>query len=276
MIKIVGLTENTALSSAYKAKHGLSIYIETAKHKILFDLGPDDLFLRNARKLNVNVSEIDTVVISHGHVDHCGGLKCFLENNDKAKIYIRKQATDSHYVKVFGLPFYAGIDKRLVDNERLMFTDKLCVIDDELTLFSCVSGDFPLPVADKKLFVRRDGKITLDDFDHEQNLILTAGGKTTLFCGCAHAGIVNVLDKAHSIIGDFPNAVVGGFHLYEPTTKKYESAEYIARVTDALLARKSDFLTCHCTGEKAFELMKKTLGDRLDYLRAGSSFTLYR
>ena len=114
MVKIVVLLENTTESSKLKCKHGLSLYAETEKHKILFDMGPNELFLKNAEALGVNIADIDIAVISHGHVDHCGGLKYFLEKNRKAKIYIRPQALEAHCVKVLGIPFYAGIDRALL------------------------------------------------------------------------------------------------------------------------------------------------------------------
>lgn len=103
--KIIVLLENTTESSKLKCKHGLSLYAETENHKILFDMGPDALFLKNAEAIGVNIADIDVAVISHGHVDHCGGLKYFLEKNQKAKIYLRPQAFEEHYVKVIRIPF---------------------------------------------------------------------------------------------------------------------------------------------------------------------------
>ena len=137
-MKVKVLVENTSVSSKYRSKHGLCLYIQTAKHKILFDLGPNGLFLENARKMGVNISEIDTVIISHGHVDHAGALSLFLQNNHSAKIYIRESAFDRHYTKVLGLPFSVGLDRSLKENKQIIFTDSVEVIDEELTLFSDV------------------------------------------------------------------------------------------------------------------------------------------
>lgn len=136
MVKIIVLLENTTESSKLKCKHGLSLYAETENHKILFDMGPDALFLKNAEALGVNIADIDVAVISHGHVDHCGGLKYFLKKNQKAKIYLRPQALEEHYVKVIGIPFYAGMDRTLLSADRFVFADDTHVIDDEITLFS--------------------------------------------------------------------------------------------------------------------------------------------
>ena len=275
MIKVIPLLENTKENPECRKKHGLSLYIETPKHKILFDLGPNDLFIKNAIKLGVKIEETDTVIISHGHIDHCGGLGAFLKRNSTAKIYIRPQALDKHYVKFFGIPFYAGINKNLVNGERFVFTNDFEVIDDELTLFSGVRGTHPLPSADKNLFVKKSGRIIPDDFSHEQNLIIDAYGRKTLFCGCSHAGIVNIVDKALQVCGSGLRTVVGGFHLFEPTTKRYEKTEYITAVTNELKKYDADFYTCHCTGVKAYDLMKKQ-GLKLDYLHTGTVCELYK
>ena len=155
-----------------------------------------------------------------------------------------------------------------------MFADDIHVIDDEITLFSNVAGQFPLPKSDGNLFVKRNGRMIPDDFCHEQNLIITSGDKKILVCGCAHAGIVNIIERAKTITGDNPTAVIGGFHLYEPTKKRYERDEYIDSVAAALAEIKSSYYTCHCTGETAYEKMKARLGARLTYLRTGAELQI--
>lgn len=205
MVKIIVLTENTKESSDFKCKHGLSLYVETKKHKILFDMGPNALFLKNAEMLGVDITAVDIAIISHGHIDHCGGLRYFLEKNQKAKIYIRPQAMEQHYVKVLGIPFDAGIDRALRSLDIFELTDDIHMIDDEIMLFSNVSGQFPLPQSNSNLFVKRDGKIIPDDFRHEQNLIITSGDDRVLICGCAHSGIVNIVNRAKTLVGGDPN-----------------------------------------------------------------------
>lgn len=66
------LAENTSNDAQFETEHGLSLYIETSKHKLLFDLGASDLFAKNAVKMGVDLSAVDTVIISHGHADHGG------------------------------------------------------------------------------------------------------------------------------------------------------------------------------------------------------------
>lgn len=274
MIKVIGLLENTAENPRIRHKHGLSLYIETRKHKVLFDVGPNDLFLRNAETLGVDLADIDMVIISHGHVDHCGGLRYFLKNNEKAKVYIRPQALQKHYVKVFGIPFYAGVDRKLVYDDRFVLCGERQTIDEEITLFSDVNGEFPLPKSDGNLYAEKDGHIAADSFDHEQNLLVSTDDERILFCGCAHAGIVNIVRAAKDVTGEYPTTVIGGFHLYEPMKRRYENTEYIDGVAMALEASGASYYTCHCTGERAYRAMRFRLGDRLAYLRAGTVLSL--
>lgn len=164
MVKIVVLLENTTESRSLQCRHGLSLYAETQTHKILFDMGPNALFLKNAEALGVDIAAVDLAVISHGHVDHCGGLQYFLEKNKTAKVFLRPQAMEAHYVKVLGIPFYAGIDRALLSKDRFVFTDDIHAVDDEILLFSNVTGQFPLPESDGNLFTKRDGRMIPDDF----------------------------------------------------------------------------------------------------------------
>lgn len=269
-MKIVTLVENTTSSPDLRCKHGLSLYIETAGHKILFDLGPNGLFAENAKKLNVDLAKVDTVVISHGHKDHGGGLKTFLEINKTAKIYIRKQALAPHYIKVLGLPFGVGVDASVADESRFVFTDEITKIDEELMLFSGVSTEQFFSESNRVLFAKKQGKIVADTFDHEHNLLITENDKKVLVAGCSHAGIVNIQRKAEVVAGQKMSALIGGFHLYNPPTKKYESATFINEVAEELAKTEAVYYTGHCTGVKAYDRMKNTLGERLQYLSTGS------
>ncbi|MDE6656044.1 MAG: MBL fold metallo-hydrolase, partial [Anaeroplasmataceae bacterium] len=191
MIKIISLVENTTTSPKLKSKHGLCMYIETSRHKILFDLGPNALFLENALKLGVDIQSVDTVIISHGHSDHGGALAKFMKINSKAKIYIKESAFDRHYIKVLGIPISTSIDYALKKKPQILFTKDYDVIDEELSLFSNVTGRKLYSKANEKLFVKKNGRIVQDQFEHEQYLVIQDGNKQALITGCSHNGIVN-------------------------------------------------------------------------------------
>lgn len=273
MIKIISLVENTSSSPELKSKHGLSIYIETFKHKILFDLGPNALFLENAQKLGVDIKKVDTVVISHGHTDHGGALAEFMEVNKNARIYIKESAFDGHCTKVAGIPFNVGLDNALRDRQQITFTSDNYVIDDELMLFSNVTGRKLFSKANAKLFARKNGKTVPDEFEHEQYLVVTTGNKQVMITGCSHNGIVNIIEKYAEIYNgrmDKLACVLGGFHLFNPITRNYESNELISEVAEYLGGLNVKFYTCHCTGKKAYKILKDSMGEQLDYFSVGT------
>ncbi|MGN1479583.1 MAG: MBL fold metallo-hydrolase, partial [Acutalibacteraceae bacterium] len=174
--------------------------------------------------------------------------------------------------KVLGLPLYVGLDASLINNDRFVFTEAVSVIDEELLLFSGVKEETYFSKSNKKLFVKKQGTMIQDNFEHEQNLIITTADKRILISGCSHSGIVNIQKKGEEIISDAIDIVVGGFHLFNPPTKKYESDEYISSIAQAINKTGSSYYTCHCTGVKAYKRMKPVLGDKLHYLGTGAVY----
>jgi 7,8-dihydropterin-6-yl-methyl-4-(beta-D-ribofuranosyl)aminobenzene 5'-phosphate synthase len=271
-MKIITLVENTSDNADLKKQHGLSVYIETPQHKILFDLGSDDTFLYNAQKLGINLKAVDTVIISHGHKDHGGGLSGFLKMNDIAKIYVHQQAFEPYYIKVLFTKIPVGLSPDLLKSERFIPLNGNIHIDDELFVFSDVDG-YSNSKSNRALFKKISDVFVNDDFAHEQNLIVTAEDKVGLFTGCSHRGIKNIYSTAQK---HQPNirAVFGGFHLYNPVTKVNEPKEVTQHLADWLSVQDTSFYTGHCTGRKAFACMKNITGEKLQYLSTGTIIDL--
>ncbi|MDM0451694.1 MBL fold metallo-hydrolase [Clostridium perfringens] len=268
-LRITTLVENTKISDEYENKHGLSFHIETEKHNILFDLGPKNTFLTNAKKLNINLEEVDIVVISHGHNDHGGGLEEFLKINNKAKVYIHKDAFNEYYSIAGIFKKYIGLDKELKKNPRITLTEGDMKIDDELYLFSVVENRHKVSKYNKVLYKRVDGMYLEDDFIHEQSLIITENNKNVLMGGCAHNDIRNIIDKAEVIIGKDLDYVISGFHIFNPSTGISESDLFINTLGDNLNKRNTKFYTCHCTGMRAFKMLEEKLQDKIEYISTG-------
>ena len=112
-MKIINLIEDTTADNGCLYEHGLSFYIETNHHKLLVDTGASDAFLKNAEKLGVDIKQVDTVILSHGHYDHSGGLLAFVKENPDAKIYIRDNAFGGFYHGKDENKRYIGVDKRI-------------------------------------------------------------------------------------------------------------------------------------------------------------------
>lgn len=122
MLKIIPLVENTSLTPDYKSKHGLSLYVETDDHKLLFDVGPDDTFLKNAEKMGIDIADVDIAVISHAHYDHCGGMDLFLDVNKKAKIYLQESAVGTVCYSRHLLPVNIGIKGFWINSGRVVLS----------------------------------------------------------------------------------------------------------------------------------------------------------
>ncbi len=138
-MKVVILMENSTCRDTVACAHGLSMYIETDKHKILFDMGPDAQFIDNAKELGVDLTQVDIAFLSHAHNDHCGGLEAFLKLNDRAKVYMQKAVWGQYYVVTPSKCAYIGMDAVLKNYEdRFVLCDGVQKLDEELTVFSAV------------------------------------------------------------------------------------------------------------------------------------------
>ncbi|MBE5961661.1 MAG: MBL fold metallo-hydrolase [Lachnospiraceae bacterium] len=261
---ITALVENQTYSEL-KSMHGLSLYIETKNHKILFDLGPDKTLFENAAKRNIDLSEIDTVIISHGHMDHGGALKQFLEKNSKAKIYVQREAFEPHYTKVLFFKIGVGMDAGLKTHPQIVLVDGDYQIDQELSLFTVKDGEKCHSRANDMLY-EKDQK---DRFLHEQNLVIREE-KTALIMGCGHKGVVNIMEKAKKY---HPQVCVGGYHLYNPALRTTVPKEVLNEIAEELKKyRETEFYTCHCTGKAAFAYLSNKMPN-MHYLSCGECIT---
>lgn len=129
---VVTLMENTVCRDDLACEHGLSLYIEARGKKILFDAGQSGAFADNARKLGIDLAQVDFAVLSHGHYDHGGGFRRFLEINQTAPVYLRREAFGDHYN---GTAKYIGLDKALLESGRLVFVPDMLEISPGITLY---------------------------------------------------------------------------------------------------------------------------------------------
>lgn len=259
-MKWIVLSDNRSNDSSLLTEHGLSILLQTERHKILLDTGAGDVFIRNAEQLGINLNDVEYVFISHGHSDHTGGLH-FLEHNQKAKVLVSPNAMSGQFFSKRGNLHSITTEWPEIDDNRLVLIDQTCEIEEGLHAIAHIPQIHPMPKGNQNLYVQdANGDYIHDDFRHELALYIDG----LLFTGCAHSGLENILSACPWSV----HTVVGGFHLLDGQ----ETEEEIKALAQRLKAKHPEtlFYTSHCTGDQVFEAMKDIMTEQLQSLRCGT------
>ena len=255
------LSDNRSSDSRLSTEHGLSILLQTERHKILLDTGASDVYIRNAEQLGIDLSDVDYVFISHGHSDHAGGLRGFLKHNQKAQVIVSPDAMSGHFFSKRGNLHSITTQWPEIDDDRLIMIDKTSEIDKELHVIAHIPQIHLMPKGNQNLYVQdANGDYIHDDFRHELAMCIDG----MLFTGCAHSGLENILAACPWPV----HSVVGGFHLLDGQ----ESEEELVTLAQRLKTRypKTQFYTSHCTGDNVFEVMKDMMDEQLHAFSLGT------
>lgn len=268
-MRIVNLIEDTEGVSGCAFEHGLSFYMETAKHKILLDFGASEKTIENAAKLGIDLAGVDIAILSHGHYDHAGGIIPFTKLCPDAVIYMQESASNAYYHLKGDKARYIGIDAEI---NNLLQVKKIVgnyVIDDEVELFSGIKGRKFFAKGNMELKQKIDNEYIQDSFAHEQCAVIRQENFTVLFSGCAHNGILNIMDRYYELYKDYPSVVISGFHMAQKHGYSDTDLENIRCIANELLKTGTVFYTGHCTGKEAIKEMHKIMEDKLKVIHSG-------
>ena len=281
-MKIKILIENTTKSDL-TPEHGLSIFIEYNDKKILLDAGTTSAFMDNAKKMNVDIDIADFCVLSHGHYDHSGGFAEYLSQNLDKKIYAMKAISDDYYSASGGAIHPIGVPKDVYPT----FKDNFFLLEEVTKIFD---GIYVIPhknpsnlskIGERaKLYKMIEGEYTPDDFAHELSLVFDTEEGLVIFNSCSHSGIVNIIEEVREYFGQDKkiNVFVGGLHMKgklgdkEICTFSEEEIEELAKYLVENNVQK--LYTGHCTGIVGYELIKKYMGDKVEYIHTGREIEL--
>lgn len=261
-------------------EHGFSALIEIGQNKILMDTGQGFALKHNANALKIDLSSVDTIVLSHGHYDHTGGLVQLVPFNRKTRIIAHPEIFDPKYVKIAGQKNesfqYAGIPiskKDLVSDPdcELLLQEQFQQISDQIYFSGQVPRVTEFEGLDKRLKLKSETGFTQDHFFDDTSLLIETLKGPVILTGCAHSGIVNVMKHFEKMTGyDRFYGVIGGTHL-----GFLNSDEQLEKTMDAFEAYDLELIAVsHCTGNEAASACHNRFTHKFDYANAGWSISL--
>ncbi len=250
-----------------RGEWGLCVYIAYGERKILLDVGASDLFAENAKKLGVNIADVEYAVLSHAHYDHSLGMKKFFELNRQAKFYLRESVGENCYFKKLFIRKYIGIPKNITTD----YADRIVYAAGD---YSLCDGVYLIPhhtagleaIGKREMMYQKTGKCYVpDNFSHEQSLVFETEKGLVIFNSCSHGGASNIIKEVRAVFPDKKvYGIIGGFHLVRRSEK--EIREFAAQIRETGIAY---VCTGHCTGERAYGILKEELGDTISQLHVG-------
>lgn len=273
-LKLTILDENRVVNPKLIAEQGLSILVETRFHNILFDTGQTDAFLKNAKQLNLDLSSVKTVVLSHGHYDLTGGLEFLLQKHHPLDIVCHPNLFNKKYRMIdlqreeIGVPW----EKKRLEEKGANFV--LRTHPKEIFPGIWVSGEIPR-LTDYEFIDETYQEKVLESYIHdeihdEQALILETKKGLVILMGCGHAGPINTIKHAMRILHQEKiHAVVGGMHLHRAPDEK------IKKIVKNLIRLNPDFvIPLHCCGFRTINQFFNHFKERVRLLNVGDSFTV--
>lgn len=275
-IKITTLSENTATRMNLLAEWGLSILVEGDGYKILLDTGQSFSAAYNALALGIDLSQIDRIVFSHGHLDHTGGLlhiltmvKGKVEVIAHPDIWALKYARRSERVEEYiGVPFPKEAAETLGASFKL--TKEPVWLSENIV----TSGEIPMITEYEKidpiLYVKENGKFKPDSVRDDQALFIKSRKGLIIILGCAHRGVINTIRHAQKLTGVEPvYAVIGGTHLIGASSKRIDLT-----ITELSSFGVQKLGVSHCTGLSVAATLSQRFGEVFFFNNGGTSINL--
>ncbi|WP_017661127.1 MBL fold metallo-hydrolase [Baaleninema simplex] len=267
-LEITVLVENTAWGRGLLGEHGLSWWIEADGHRILFDTGQGYVLKHNAERLQLPLDSLEAIALSHGHDDHAGGLSEVLSIcGDRLDLYLHPESLKQKYSP------RGEISAPLRDVEELQHRVKRLVITAEPT--EIVPGVWLTGTVPRRHPLEDTGGAFWNDAEHQEvdellddrTLFVETPKGIVVVLGCAHAGIINILDYIRELTQSSIYAVMGGMHLLRA------SEERLAATVETLTRYDIQHIGAnHCTGTKAIARLWEHFGDRCFDARVGTRF----
>ena len=199
-VTVIPLVENSVSVPALKAEHGLSLFIELDGRSLLFDTGQTNVCVRNANHLKVALNQIESVVLSHGHADHSGGIVPVLRVAPQAKVFAHPGVFRQRYIQTARdnlRPVGMKTNKRTLQSKcaELLLNSKFQNVQPS----AWTTGEVPRTTSYESItepFFLDKRCRQRDPIEDDQGLLILMENSMLVFLGCAHSGPVNTLLQA--------------------------------------------------------------------------------
>ena len=268
-MRLTILIDNRLSNPAFISEHGLSLLVETQTHRILVDTGLSGKAFDNAEKLGIDIKNVDYLMLSHGHIDHTGGLRRFLSVNKTAKIIASRLVRDYQYCSNRGGKFHSlSPDVEVINQniERFVFIGDNYLIDNEIGCVFTRRQSFPKPLGNRYLFVGRgEGMSPYTAADELALTIMTDKGLVVV-SPCSHNGLLNIADESCKYMNcNNLTAFIGGLHLLNGEGDDVSKlAELISKKYPQM-----HLYTSHCTGDEACKILSDKMLDKFHVFGVG-------
>jgi len=254
-VKLTILVDNHAAPNL-TAEHGFSLLAEIGSQTILFDTGQGSAMKDNAATLGITLDEVDTLILSHGHYDHTGGLADLLHINHKIHVYCHAAAFLPRYsvhegtAKPIKMTSEAMMAMNSLPETRVHWATRVVRLSDDIGITGEIPRKSQFENTGGPFYFDRDGK-RADPIKDDLAFWLDTPKGLVVCIGCCHAGIVNTLGYICEKSGESKiHTVIGGLHLLDADEKRL-----LETVTELQKFNIENFIPCHCTGQAAIDLL---------------------